>query len=249
MALDTYANSVSELEDENVTTLSPSATHQNVLNIRWDTPKEVLHLKENGKVFTVGETPKAFYVLQSGAIKLSVQRPILRGRTGSPEYIKKILGPGDLFGYAGVLKGAHEEQATALMPSEVYAYQPEVLRAFLNSPNSLGKRLLLQMMRDLEGKETTIQLHYLASVQERIAYQLVLLSDKFGVEKEDGLHLNLRLTRNELAQLAGTINESLSRHLTELKSEGVLELIGKEIVIKNREALMQRSGNYKSIPS
>lgn len=246
MALDIFANSVPEFEGETVTTLTPSATHQNVLNIRWDTPMEVLHLKENEKIFSEGEVPKAFYLVRSGAIKLTVHRPILRGRTGSPEYLKKILGPGDLFGYKSIVKGTtQEEQAKVLMPSEVYAYSSAAMQAILNVPNSLGKMLISQMIKDLESKEATVQLHYLASVHERIAYQLILLSDRFGVEKEDGLHLNLRLTRNELAQLAGTINESLSRHLTELKGEGILDLNGKEIVIKNRQALMQKSGNYK----
>jgi hypothetical protein len=68
------------------------------------------------------------------------------------------------------------------------------------------------------------------------------LADKFGTPSANGVSLNLRLTRHELAQLAGTINESLSRHLTELKDEGVLDVRGKEIVIKNREALVARAG-------
>jgi CRP-like cAMP-binding protein len=84
----------------------------------------------------------------------------------------------------------------------------------------------------------------LASVQERIAYQLSVLADKFGVTTANGISLNLRLTRNELAQLAGTINESLSRHLTEFKNEGLLELNGREIIIKDKEALKKRSGNF-----
>jgi CRP-like cAMP-binding protein len=81
-------------------------------------------------------------------------------------------------------------------------------------------------------------------VQERIAYQILLLADKFGAQTTQGLSLNLRLTRNELAQLAGTINESLSRHLTEFKNEGIIDLNGKEIIVKNRQALMARSGNF-----
>ncbi len=84
----------------------------------------------------------------------------------------------------------------------------------------------------------------MASVEERIAYQLILMSEKFGVETEDGVSLNLKLTRNELAQMASTINESLSRHLTEFKNEGLIELNGKEIIIKNKAGLMAKSGNF-----
>jgi CRP-like cAMP-binding protein len=103
----------------------------------------------------------------------------------------------------------------------------------------------MQLLSDVEGLETVGQLHYLASVQERIAYQLSLLGDKFGVQTAEGLLIGLKLTRNELAQLAGTINESLSRHLTEFKSEGLIELKGKEIIIKDRAGLKLKSGNFK----
>jgi CRP-like cAMP-binding protein len=92
--------------------------------------------------------------------------------------------------------------------------------------------MLAQMVREVENHENNTQFHYLASVQERIWHQLNMLADRFGVIKEDGVHLNLRLTRSELAQLAGTINESLSRHLTELKGQGIIDLQGKEIIIR-----------------
>jgi CRP-like cAMP-binding protein len=106
--------------------------------------------------------------------------------------------------------------------------------------------MLSQIIKDMQERENLSQLQYLASVQERIAYQILILADKFGIQKEDGIHLSLRLTRNELAQLAGTINESLSRHLTELKSEGIVDLVGKSIIVKNRQALMEKSGNFKA---
>ena len=106
--------------------------------------------------------------------------------------------------------------------------------------------LLQQAVNDIENYEMTTQLHYLASVQERIAYQLVVLAEKFGVQTPNGISLTLKLTRNEFAQLASTINESLSRHLTEFKAEGLIDLNGKEIIIKDIKGLMAKSGNFKA---
>lgn len=104
----------------------------------------------------------------------------------------------------------------------------------------------MQMAEDLQSFETISQLHYLASVQERIAYQLVLLTHKFGVPVPEGLSLNLKLSRNELAQLAGTINESLSRHLTEFRNENIIDVHGKEIIVKDLDALKRKSGNFRA---
>ena len=109
--------------------------------------------------------------------------------------------------------------------------------------NPLMQELLQQSVGEINTNEKTGQFNYLASVQERIAYRLIELSDRFGVKQGNGVSLNLKLTRNEFAQLASTINESLSRHLTEFKNEGLIDINGKEIIILNREGLAAKSGS------
>lgn len=212
----------------------------------WDTPTQVLNYRESDYIFREGETPKGIYLVKTGAVKLVVNRDLTRGRVASPEYINKVVGPGEFFGFKPIIKGSNYSFfAKTLKPTEVYVYPKEVIASVMNGPNSIFKMILLQATKDLENYENINQLHYLASVQERIAYQLVLLGDKFGIATANGISLNLRLTRNEMAQLAGTINESLSRHLTEFKNEGIIDLHGKEIIIKDRNALMAKSGNFK----
>lgn len=240
------AMSVFNQDPEPVTNLTPSASQQNLMNLRWDNPVDVLSLKENEYVYKEGEEPKGLYFVRSGAVKVVVNRSLTRGRMSSPEYVLKVVGANDLFGYKALVKGTpHTDFARTLRPTELYVYSKEAVQSVMNGPSSVNKMLFTQMVKDLDAKETINQLHYLASVQERIAYQLILLADKFGVPTSNGTLISLKLTRNELAQLAGTINESLSRHLTEFKNEGILELNGKEIIVKDYRALMERSGNFK----
>jgi len=92
------------------------------------------------------------------------------------------------------------------------------------------------------AEEERAKYQYLASVGERIAHTLVDLAQRFGEKTPSGVLLQLKLTRGELAQLAGTINESLSRHLSEMKDENIIEVRGKEILIKDMARLIQRSG-------
>lgn len=240
------AMSIFNQEPEPVTSLTPSASQQNLMNLRWDNPVDVLSLKENEIIYKESESPRGLYYVRSGAVKVVVNRSLTRGRMSSPEYVLKVVGPGDLFGYKALVKGtAHTDFAKTLRPTELYVYSKEAVQSVMNGPNSVNKMLFGQMVKDLDNKETINQLHYLASVQERIAYQLILLADKFGIPTSNGTLISLKLTRNELAQLAGTINESLSRHLTEFKNEGILELNGKEIIVKDYRALMERSGNFR----
>lgn len=208
-------------------------------------PYEVLHLKEEEVIFKEGDTPKGLYYVQSGCVKVVVNRSHARGRTTTNEYVTKLVSPSEYFGYKPLVKGeAIKSHAKVVKSTVVWLYPKELIQVAINQSNPLLKLLLNQAVNDIESFEAISQLHYLASVQERIAYQLVILAEKFGVPTPNGISLNLRLTRNEFAQLASTINESLSRHLTEFKNEGLIDLNGKEIIIKNKEGLMRRSGNF-----
>lgn len=209
-------------------------------------PYDIVQLKEGEILFREGEVPKGLYYVHSGCVKMVVNRQQARGRTTSPEYVTKLVSPGDYFGYKALIRnGPSSATAKAVRASTVWQYPRELILSAINTAAPIVKLLLQQAVGDIENFETTSQLHYLASVQERIAYQLVVLSEKFGVQVQDGVSLNLKLTRNEFAQLASTINESLSRHLTEFKNEGLIEINGKEIIIKDKPGLMKRSGNFK----
>jgi CRP/FNR family transcriptional regulator, cyclic AMP receptor protein len=209
-------------------------------------PYDTIQLKEGEILFREGEVPQGLYYIHSGCVKMVVNRQQSRGRTTSPEYVTKLVSPGEYFGYKALIRnGPSSATAKAVKASTVWQYSRDSVLSALNNSSPLVKLLLQQAVGDIENYETTSQLHYLASVQERIAYQLVVLSEKFGVQTPDGVSLNLRLTRNEFAQLASTINESLSRHLTEFKNEGLIEINGKEIIIKDKIGLMKRSGNFK----
>jgi CRP/FNR family cyclic AMP-dependent transcriptional regulator len=225
--------------------LIPSASQQSQIG-SYEVPISTLHFNEGEIIFRAGEKPKGIYILKNGCVKLSSTRELTRGRMPSPEFVNKVVAPGEIFGFKGLIKNTVSPvTAKALRTTEVEMYSSEAVMNIMNGPSSILKMMLSQLLADIEKLETVGQLHYLASVQERIAYQLTLLGDKFGLETPGGLLLNLKLTRNELAQLAGTINESLSRHLTEFKTEGIIDLNGKEIIIKDREALRAKSGNFK----
>ncbi len=215
----------------------------------YDIPYEVLTFHEGDVIYREGDAPQGLYFLESGCVKLLVTRTQSRGRTTTAEYVTQLVSAGEFFGYKSLMNHLKmTEMAKASQTTTVWFYEKSAVQEALDSAHPLSKVLLQQAVRDLEAYENTHQLNYLSSVEERIAYQLVVLADKFGHEQSDGVSINLKLTRNELAQLASTINESLSRHLTEFKNEGLIDLRGKEILVKNKRGLMEKSGNFKTDP-
>jgi CRP-like cAMP-binding protein len=69
------------------------------------------------------------------------------------------------------------------------------------------------------------------TVRERLAENLVYLQETFG-KNEDG-SLRIQLSREELAGMIGTATESCIRLLSDFNKLGLIELIGKKIVLKD----------------
>jgi len=219
-------------------------TNNSVKSFVYDMPHEIINYREGEILFREGDAPRGLYLLKSGCVKILVNRTQSRGRTTTPEYVTKLVSVDEVFGYKALVRGStYNIHAVAIKPTTVWLYPKEMILQSLSTLNPLVRNILEQAVDDLENYENTSQLQYLASVQERIAHQMVTLADRFGVLTKEGISLNLKLTRNEFAQLAATINESLSRHLTEFKNEGLIELNGKEIIIKDKAALLRKSGN------
>ncbi|WP_312472710.1 Crp/Fnr family transcriptional regulator [Neobacillus sp.] len=60
---------------------------------------------------------------------------------------------------------------------------------------------------------------------------LIRLSNSYGIEKEDGIHISVPLTNQDLANFCGTAREIVSRMLTDLKKKKVISIHQKKIII------------------
>jgi CRP-like cAMP-binding protein len=75
------------------------------------------------------------------------------------------------------------------------------------------------------------------SVAEKLARLLLNCLKKAGRHTEQGIHLKLALTHAEIAQMIGVTRETVTRLLGELRSKGVIQLKGSNLVIRDIEAL------------
>ena len=98
---------------------------------------------------------------------------------------------------------------------------------------------MMKMLSD-ELHKTEIKLTHLAQkpIRERLAETLLFIKETYGYE-EDGITLNVRLSREEIANLLGTATESAIRLLSEFKKDGMVELDGKKIKILSQKELVR----------
>jgi CRP-like cAMP-binding protein len=96
-------------------------------------------------------------------------------------------------------------------------------------------RILAQRLR-----RTNEQLLALATldVTGRVARQLLLLAEAYGQQEGDGIHIHLRLTQENLAQIVGASRERVNQALRQLKLQGILAVRDQHrLVLRDMEVL------------
>jgi len=101
--------------------------------------------------------------------------------------------------------------------------------------------IALQLGDRMKSSYDTLKNIALERVEARIAALLLKLSNKVGVETDKGLLIDMRLTKQDVADMVGTTVETSIRTFSKFKKQGLLTDSNGKIIIKDREGLMSLS--------
>jgi CRP/FNR family cyclic AMP-dependent transcriptional regulator len=144
-----------------------------------------------------------------------------------------VLAPGTLFGERSAESGAQ-----AIADAELLLVPREALARQADADSSLYIEIAANVGRRIARLETKIEAFSRAGVEVRVAGALLELADDFGVSAANGTKIDLPLSQQDLAHLAGTSRESCSQAVASFARAGWV--IGgrlKGLVIADRPAL------------
>lgn len=191
---------------------------------------KLLRVEKGKELFQEGSYPKGVYILKRGKVKI-----YQRTQNGS-EQIVYIYTPGEMFGYRPLLcKGKHPTSAQTLEECGIYVLSKEDFLHVLTKSTRLSTILLRNL-----SHEFTVLVNHIASfsqksTRERIALSLLILQEKY--RKPNQNQVEITLSRSDLASFAGTTHETVARAISRFKSEDVLQIRGRKIVIINQDLL------------
>jgi CRP-like cAMP-binding protein len=179
-------------------------------------------------IFSEGDGGIGLYVLIAGRVKVYKLSP------DGKEQILHLFEPGEPFGEASVFAGqpfpAHAE---ALEKSRIFFFPRGAFIELIKGDPSLALNMLAILSRRLRKFTALIEDLSLKEVPGRLAAYLLYASEQ-RANSED---LKLDIAKNQLASLLGTIPETLSRILTKLVRQGLIQMDGSRIKIKDRQGL------------
>ncbi|MDP2360191.1 MAG: Crp/Fnr family transcriptional regulator [bacterium] len=188
----------------------------------------VKRYRKNNLIIFEEDEGQVLFVIRSGRVKIS------RINSSGEEVILAILGPADFFGELSIVDGGpRSATVTSLEEVELLSLRRKDFFDILQSHPSVAITLLKLMAGRI--RKTDAQLVSLSSLDARgrVINTLVHLCRDLGRESgTDMILVNLPLQR-DLASMAGTSRETMSRLLARLESEGWLERSGSDLVVHN----------------
>jgi len=181
------------------------------------------------EIFSEGDRAAYFYKVVSGAVRTF--KLLSDGR----RQIDAFHLPGDIFGMES--GDEHRFSAEALGDATIIAYRRCSLETLASRDQSFANQVVASMMRSLERAQDHMLLLGRKHAIEKIATFLLVLSERLT---EDG-QVNLPMSRVDIADHLGLTIETVSRSLTQLERQGVIELPAHRrcIVLRDKEALQR----------
>ena len=197
--------------------------------------KEYFKCKSGQAIIHTGMPLTSLYFIFQGKVKV-----IANGLLGKQQ-IKRLAKTGDILGFRG-LGGNH------IIYSSIYAIEDSLLcsierELFIDilkaNPNLMLETLLL-VTDELRKSEWRIENLMLMNVHEKIAYSLLYMHEVFG--NAPGGEIDVKLKRLEIAEIARTSKEQVSRTFSDFEEKGIIKTEGKKIFLANLQELKNLTG-------
>ncbi len=193
-------------------------------------------LEKGAFIFRAGDPGKNVYFLRGGRVKIYQNSELGR------EVILWFCFPGEIFGLTEVVQGGGRVvNAQTCEKAEVLCIARTQFKDYLETHSatsfvimqalSCRMRVLGDMLVNLIDDD----------VNSRIVKLMLRLSACHGTRVGDEVHLNIRMTHQEIADMVGTARQTVTKVLSDLKLRGLLSIENHRIRIRSPELLNEHS--------
>ncbi|HZW40538.1 MAG TPA: Crp/Fnr family transcriptional regulator [Ignavibacteriaceae bacterium] len=186
--------------------------------------------KKDSVILFEHETGSALFVIAEGKVKIS------RVSDDGKEVILTILSDSDFFGEMAILDGlARSANVTAVEDTELFMIQRNDFLDLLQSKPEVAISLLQELTQRLRSADMKIKSLSLKDAEGKVATVILQLADDQGKIKQGTVEIDKLPYQHDLANMAGTSRETISRTLHSFAKKGLVELDGSKLRILNYE--------------
>lgn len=198
----------------------------------------VRRLPAGTRVFAQGDPGISGHSLLEGRIK------IVQTRVDGGQSVLRFIGPGEMYGtVAALMNRPFPADAIAVLDSVEIWWTISALRQLIRRHPEIGLRSTAAAgvrLMDLQSRmgELTAE-----RVEQRIARTLLRLMERAGRPTRAGIEIDFPITRQDLAEMAGSTLHTVSRTLAAFDQRGVTGSARRRIIVRDPRALNQLAEN------
>ena len=193
-------------------------------------------------IFTPGDPDDQLYFLLSGTVRLYK----LYGEY--KEATTALLRDAGVFGKLNLVEGRWQDVfAEAVTEARVASIQKASIERVIKSDPGFALKLFSSFSERLRQSDEVIESLLHREVSTRLATLLINLSERFGENNGAGVLIDVRLTHQDLANMIASTREAVSKVMSELQREGVIESRNRRIAILNGEVLAEHASRLSGL--
>lgn len=192
--------------------------------------KEHRFYKEKDLIFKEGSHPRSVFWIKRGKAQT------FKSHEYGKELILSLYGNNDFIGISDAFRNSpYQESAVAIDETEMVLIPTDEFMDWMRSDNTIAQHFIhLLAIKAGEKDKHLLELAY-SSVRKRVADSLLRLFKHY--KEDDNSLFQISIRREELAHIVGTTKETVTRTLSEFKEEGLIDVKGSNITLRDIEGL------------
>ncbi len=183
-------------------------------------------------LFSEGDPCSGLFVVRSGNLR------IFKSSASGREQVLAIEGPGSSVAELPVFDGgAYPASAQALSETRVLFVSKQHFHAMCMQHPEVALKVLRIVGGRLRRLVGIIEELSFTTVRHRLAALLVRMAKTEGKKGTGGIQFTLNANNQELAAQLGTVRELVSRNLSRLQAEGLIEMEGRTVTVPDLRKL------------
>lgn len=183
-------------------------------------------------IFGEAEPCTGLYVIESGNVR------IFKSSAGGREQVLSIDGPGSSIAELPVFDGGnYPASAQAVNDCTLLFFSKKDFQALCLQHPEVALKVLRVVGARLRRLVGIIEELSFTTVRQRLVAMLVRLAKSSGQKETGGIMITLPANNNKLAAQIGTVRELVSRNLSRLQAENLIQMDGRAITIADLQKL------------
>lgn len=185
-------------------------------------------------LFNQGDSPSKFHIIVVGRLRATQTTP------DGQQVIIRYAGPGEFVGFMALTDGAsHPATATAVEETHLLGWNVGNIRLLMEKHSVIAINALSVLGNRYHEMQTRLREIATERVEQRIAHALLRLSRHAGRSTPKGIEIAIPLSRQDLAEMAGTTLHTVSRVISAWESAHLVDTGRRRVMVRDTAALEQ----------